>query len=119
FVLQNIFQDMVKRDIENMVMEVSSIGLSENRTKETDFSVAIFTNFSQDHLDFHGTMEDYLKAKGQFFKELEPYNCRGQENFAIINRDDLTADYFIEQSKATVLTYGLNYSADYYASELS
>src|SRR5690625_3734970 len=86
-VLQNVFQQMVDLDVENMVMEVSSIGLAEERTKETDFSVAIFTNFSQDHLDFHGTMENYLKAKGKFFKELEPYNHREQENFAIINRD--------------------------------
>jgi len=118
-VLQNVFQQMVDLDVENMVMEVSSIGLAEERTKETDFSVAIFTNFSQDHLDFHGTMENYLKAKGKFFKELEPYNHRGQENFAIINRDDATADYFIEQSKATVLTYGLDQTADYYASDIS
>src|SRR5699024_12234388 len=87
-VLQNVFQQMVDLDVENMVMEVSSIGLAEERTKETDFSVAIFTNFSQDHLDFHGTMENYLKAKGKCFKELERYNHRGQENNAIIKRDE-------------------------------
>ncbi|SHE32460.1 UDP-N-acetylmuramoylalanyl-D-glutamate--2,6-diaminopimelate ligase [Atopostipes suicloacalis DSM 15692] len=116
-ILQNVFHQMVELEVKNMIMEVSSIGLSENRTKETDFSVAIFTNFSQDHLDFHGSMENYLEAKGKFFKELEPYNSRGLENFAIINRDDDAADYFIEQSKAAVLTYGLDSSADYYASD--
>lgn len=117
-VLQNVFNKMVELNIENMIMEVSSIGLAENRTKETDFSVAIFTNFSQDHLDFHGTMENYLEAKVKFFSELEPYNSRGMENFAIINRDDNKSEYFIKQSKATVLTYGLNKNADYYANNI-
>lgn len=116
--LQNIFQHMVDDGVENTVMEVSSIGLVENRTKGTDFSVAIFTNLSQDHLDFHGTMENYRDAKGIFFEELEKENSRGQENFVVMNIDDEVAEHYIKLAQATVVTYGIKNKADYQASDI-
>lgn len=116
--LQTLFSHMVDDGIESTVMEVSSIGLVEKRTKETDFSVAIFTNLSQDHLDFHGTMENYRDAKAIFFRELEKTNSRGQENFVVMNVDDEIADYYIKQAKATVVTYGIKNPADYQATNI-
>lgn len=116
--LQNIFDFMVKENVMNTVMEVSSIGLVENRSKGTDFSVAIFTKLSQDHLDFHGTMEEYQAAKAILFRELLEKNKRGQENFAVINIDDPVANDFISQTKANVVTYGIKNQADYHASNI-
>src|SRR5699024_1303935 len=62
-VLHNVFNKMVELNIENMMMEVSSISLAEKRTTELDLSVAIFTNFSLDDLDFYGTIENYLEPE--------------------------------------------------------
>lgn len=116
--LQNTFDFMVDSGVKNTVIEVSSIGLVENRTKGTDFSVAIYTNLSQDHLDFHGTMDDYRDAKGILFREMEAQNERGLTNYAVINQDDEQADYFIGISKAKVVTYGINKEANYHASNI-
>ena len=116
--LQNTFDFMVDSGVKNTVMEVSSIGLAEKRTKGTDFSVAIYTNLSQDHLDFHGTMENYRDAKGIFFREMEAQNERVQTNYVVMNRDDEQADYYISISKAKVVTYGIHEEADYHASDI-
>lgn len=116
--LQNTFDFMVDAGVQNTVMEVSSIGLVENRTKGTDFSVAIYTNLSQDHLDFHGTMENYRDAKGVLFREMKPKNQRAQTNYVVINRDDEQADYYIGLSEAKVVTYGIEKEADYQASDI-
>ena len=116
--LQNTFDFMVDAGVQNTVMEVSSIGLAEKRTKGTDFSVAIYTNLSQDHLDFHGSMENYRDAKGIFFREMKPVNARDQKNYAVINLDDEQADYYIGLSEAKVVTYGIDKDADYKASAI-
>lgn len=114
-VLQNILSDMATMGIKNTIMEVSSIGLVENRINETEISVAIFTNLTHDHLDFHGSMENYMHAKGKLFRELKTHNIRGEENFAVINEDDDFAYYFKEQTKASIVTYGINRKSDYQA----
>ena len=116
--LQNTFDFMVDAGVQNTVMEVSSIGLAEKRTKGTDFSVAIYTNLSQDHLDFHGSMENYRDAKGIFFREMKHVNARDQKNYAVINLDDEQADYYMGLSKAKVVTYGIDKDADYKASAI-
>ena len=116
--LQNTFDFMVDAGVQNTVMEVSSIGLVEKRTKGTDFSVAIYTNLSQDHLDFHGTMENYRDAKGILFREMKPKNQRDQTNYVVMNRDDKHADYYIGLSQAKVVTYGIEKTADYQASAI-
>src|SRR5690625_2690854 len=118
-VLQNILNKMVALGIDNTVMEVSSIGLMENRTQETDISVAIFTNLTHDHLDFHKSMENYMHAKGKLFRDLKPYNERGEKNFAVINEDEETASYFKNQTQAAVVTYGIEKPADYHATDIN
>ncbi len=84
------------------VMEVSSIGLDQGRVDGIRFSVGVFTNLSRDHLDYHGSMENYLNAKLKLFKMLE------SDAFAVINSDDPYADEFIRSTKAKVITYGKN-----------
>lgn len=117
-ILQNVFHDMVSLGMENAVMEVSSIGLSENRTEGTDFSVGIFTNLTHDHLNYHGSMENYMQAKSKLFRQLQAKNSHGDENFAIINKDEETAPYFIENTEATVVTYGIQNTSDYQAVDI-
>ena len=69
-------------DFENLIMEVSSAGLTMGRVEGMEFSQAIFTNLSGDHLDFHGSMDAYFSAKLSLFKSL------GDDSWAIINLDD-------------------------------
>ena len=84
------------------VMEVSSIELDQGRVDGIRFRVGVFTNLTRDHLDYHGSMENYLRAKLKLFRMLE------EDAFAVINSDDLYADDFIRSTKAKVITYGKN-----------
>lgn len=97
--LQELFSVMVNKGVKYVVMEVSSHSLALNRVDECDFDIAVFTNLSQDHLDFHRTMEDYANTKSKLFK-LAKKAC-------IINTDDKYSSLMIENSKAKVLTYGV------------
>ena len=87
--LQEIFSRMVERDIEYCVMEVSSHGIDFFRVHGVDYNVGLFTNFTQDHLDYHKTMEHYLQTKIKLFKWLDP------GDFAIANIDDVHARDFL------------------------
>jgi UDP-N-acetylmuramoyl-L-alanyl-D-glutamate--2,6-diaminopimelate ligase len=74
---------MVRHGVDVVAMEVSSIGLAQHRVDGTPFAVAVFTNLSRDHLDFHGTMHAYLAAKARLFSEL-----LRPDGVAILNADD-------------------------------
>lgn len=80
----------------HVVMEVSSHSLALDRVAGIHFSIGIFTNLTQDHLDFHKTMEDYAKAKSQLFKRCDR---------ACINLDDEWSDYMIEAADCPVMTF--------------
>ena len=83
FELQRLFAEMVANGVTHVVMEVSSAALDQERTGSARFAAAAFTNFSRDHLDYHGTMENYFQAKRKLFTEfLEPGAA------AVINVDD-------------------------------
>jgi UDP-N-acetylmuramoyl-L-alanyl-D-glutamate--2,6-diaminopimelate ligase len=79
--LQRIAAGMRERGASHLVMEVSSIALAAERVAEVDFDVAVFTNLTQDHLDWHGTMEDYAAAKRRLFTDWSPL-------VSVINVDD-------------------------------
>lgn len=83
------------------VMEVSSHALAFQRTHGLRFRRAVFTNLSQDHLDFHKSKEAYLAAKARLFESL------GSEDLAIINIDDPAGKYIQEKTKANIMSYGL------------
>ena len=83
-----------------LVMEVSSHGLALRRVDGIDYSVAVFTNLTRDHLDFHGTEEAYLAAKTTLFRGL------GQGGAAVVNADDPHAPEVAASTSARVLTYG-------------
>lgn len=106
--LQKILYDINEKCIDNVVMEVSSHALAQHRVDYCDFNGAVFTNLTQDHLDFHITMDNYFKSKAILFERLVT------GDFAVINADDSYALRFMEVVSPTVnlITYGINMSAD-------
>jgi UDP-N-acetylmuramyl-tripeptide synthetase len=89
-------------------MEVSSHALAMNRVFPGDFRCAVFTNLSQDHLDFHQSMQAYFDAKALLFEGL------GAGAHAVINLDDAYGKRLVERTAASVLTYGMKGGADYH-----
>lgn len=103
--LQKLFSQMVTAGVEYVVMEVSSHSIDQGRVAGLKFEGGIFTNITQDHLDYHKTFEEYLRVKTKFFRDLP------SDSWAAINIDDPHAESFIAQTKAKVLTYGIEKSA--------
>jgi UDP-N-acetylmuramoyl-L-alanyl-D-glutamate--2,6-diaminopimelate ligase len=93
-------RDMGARDV---VMEVSSHALALHKVEGMTFNVGIFTNLTQDHLDFHGTMENYRDAKARFF---------AQVNAGVLNADDPVSAFIMEHYKCNWLTYGIKNECD-------
>lgn len=115
--LQQLFNDMYEKEMEYVVMEVSSHALSLGRTRGTKFKTAVFTNFTQDHLDYHKTMEEYAYAKSLLFSQLGN-SYHNNECFAVINIDDPMAEKFINVTSAQVVTYGIQKNADVRATNI-
>lgn len=94
----------MKRAVEagctHLVMEVSSHALDQKRTKGLDFEVAVFTNLSHDHLDYHGTIENYAAAKRILFESLDTAAT------AVINMDDAYGSFMAEGCEATLQAFG-------------
>lgn len=110
--LNEILNDMVDAGVKAVALEVSSHGLELGRVGAIDFDYAIFTNFTHDHLDFHGTMENYFNAKKKLFTSIK------KNGVSIINRDD---DKYIDLAsacKTKIVTYGIENEADYRANNI-
>ncbi len=103
--LQAILRKMADEGCVYCAMEASSHGIEFHRMQGCRFRVALFTNLTQDHLDFHENMENYLKAKLKLFRWL------GEEDYAAINIDDAYGEQFVNATKANVLTYGIHKAA--------
>ena len=112
--LQRDLRLMADNKINNVVMEVSSHSLEQNRVGCCDFNGAVFTNLTQDHLDYHITMRNYFKAKAVLFENLK------EGAFAVINADDEYAQDFISivPEGVKILTYGVKKAADVKASDI-
>ncbi len=91
----------------SMVIEASSEGLAQHRLDGCEFDVAVFTNLSRDHLDFHGTMENYLTAKGLLFVQTDRTEGKPYAKAAVINGDDAASTYLLELTSLPATTYGL------------
>lgn len=103
--LQKLLAEMAQAKVTDCVMEVSSHGLKQERVLGIDFDVAVFTNFTQDHLDFHESMEDYLQAKTTLFTRLGN-RLTETPKAAVINIDDPYGQLFVDLTPANVYTYG-------------
>ena len=107
--LQRLFRKMADESVDAALMEVSSHALELKRTVGSQFKVGIFTNLTQDHLDFHKTMENYAKAKAKLFKCCE---------IGIVNMDSDMAHWMTEEATCKLVTYGMDKGADYSASNI-
>lgn len=113
-VLQKNFRRMLDKGADYGVMEVSSHALDLGRVKGIRFRTAVFTNLTQDHLDYHKTMERYRAAKGLLFSrlgnEFSPDPDRRQ--YAVLNADDPASAEFAALTSAHTLTYGIDSACD-------
>ncbi|MDP4467828.1 UDP-N-acetylmuramoyl-L-alanyl-D-glutamate--L-lysine ligase [Staphylococcus hyicus] len=108
--------EAVEAGAEAMTLEVSSHGLSLGRLSGVTFDVAIFSNLTQDHLDFHGTMESYGHAKSLLFSQLG--QDLSQDKYAIVNADDSFSQYLMEVTPYETLTYGIEAQAQFMATNI-
>ena len=115
--LQHIFFEMLKRSIDYVVMEVSSHALAENRVAGIEFDTAVFTNLTQDHLDYHGTMENYLRAKTKLFDEVSRSGLKNNKT-AVVNVDDEASGEILQHVSCNRLTYGIKNNSDLKAAEV-
>ena len=112
--LQATLSLMKKNKIKDVVMEVSSHALEQNRVGGCIFKGAVLTNLTQDHLDYHITMDNYFEAKAILFKNLK------LGAFAVINADDVYAQRFLDviPKGVSVITYGVKNLADVIAKDV-
>jgi UDP-N-acetylmuramoyl-L-alanyl-D-glutamate--2,6-diaminopimelate ligase len=103
-VLQQLLRQMVDASISDVVMEVSSHALTQERVEGCHFEVCVFTNLSRDHYDYHGTEEAYFAAKARLFQEVPA-------RWHVLNLDDPYGQRLIATSRARLLTYGLTSEA--------
>lgn len=110
---QKLLHEMAAGGCREAVMEVSSHALDQGRVRGIDFDIALLTNLTREHLDYHKTMEDYAAAKALLFSSLDVSKC------AIINVDSDWAKKLIQDCRAKVLSYGIENNADVRATEIS
>ena len=103
--LQHILNQMVQEDVTYCVMEVSSHALALGRVSGVEFDTAVFTNLTQDHLDFHKTFENYLQAKCKLFEQVSASNQVKGSKGAVINIDDAYGHRVVEKTAAPTITY--------------
>lgn len=117
--LQKVLVRMVEAKIDYVIMEVSSHALALNRVAGCDFNVAMFTNLTQDHLDFHKTLEQYALAKAELFARLASRdNCK-PNRAAVVNLDDNASAVMIKAAEGVkVITYGIHSDADIRATDI-
>ena len=105
--LNRLLAEMVDEGCQYAFMEVSSHSTAQKRVAGLNFSGAIFSNLTRDHLDYHGTVDNYMKAKKAFFDMLDA------NAFALINVDDKSGPFMVQNTKAKVYTYSLRTDADF------
>ncbi|MEM7370277.1 MAG: UDP-N-acetylmuramoyl-L-alanyl-D-glutamate--2,6-diaminopimelate ligase [Bacteroidota bacterium] len=110
--LHHLFAEMKETGCEYCFMEVSSHALDQHRVHGIDFHMAMFTNLTHDHLDYHQTFQEYLKAKKKLFDGLK------SEAIALVNVDDKNGRVMVQNTSAKITTFGLKRMADYRAKVL-
>lgn len=105
--LNELLKRMIEKGCTHAFMEVSSHAIDQERIAGVKFAGAIFTNITHDHLDYHKTFENYIRAKKKYFDEL------GSDAFALVNADDKRGMVMLQNTKATKYTYGLKKMVDF------
>ena len=105
--LNELMQRMVTEGVTHCFMEVSSHGVAMHRIEGLHFAGGVFTNLTQDHLDFHKTLADYRDTKKKFFDSLS------KTSFALTNTDDKNGSYMLQNTSARIYSYSLKSMADF------
>jgi len=115
--LQELLAQIVNAGCKAAAMEVSSHALAQDRTRGLEWNVAVFTNLTQDHLDFHGTMKSYFESKMKLFTGLGGQKKKRKPT-AIVNIDDRYGEQLLEKidKHIPVITYGMGMRAEFRAS---
>jgi UDP-N-acetylmuramoyl-L-alanyl-D-glutamate--2,6-diaminopimelate ligase len=117
--VQALLAEMVAAGADYAVLESSSHGLALRRLDGCEYDVAVMTNVTADHLDFHHSREEYRAAKGRLFAMLDESTAKvGVEKVAVLNADDPASDYFRSLTRARAVTYGIERPADIRATEI-
>lgn len=109
--IQKLLFDMAHAGVDYVAMEVSSHALDQRRVEGVDFDIAIFTNVTHDHLDYHGTPERYREAKRLLFQHYLRESSK-PARYAIVNLDDPMVGMFAINGHTTTLTYGIEHQGD-------
>src|SRR5881392_4154572 len=115
--LQELLAQIVNAGCKAAAMEVSSHAVAQGRIRGLEWDVAVFTNLTQDHLDFHGTIDNYYAAKAKLFHSLAEQKKK-RKPVAVVNIDDRYGERLVGEinRKLTVVTYGMGVHADFRAS---
>ena len=115
--LQHTLAMMRDKGMDYVVMEVSSHALDQNRVAGIEFDTAVFTNLTQDHLDYHKTLENYMLAKAKLFDHVSEKGCK-QGKTAVVNIDDAAGATMLAHAKCQHLTYAIEKEADLRATDI-
>ena len=118
--VQNYLAQMVTEGLTHCVLETTSHGLAQQRVLGCDFDLAVVTNITHEHLDYHGSFEQYRQAKRILFEGLKNSapKVAAVERMAILNRDDSSFEYLRTDLGVSVLSYGLHQEADVRAQDV-
>ena len=108
--LMEMFREMREAGVETVAMEVSSHAIDKQRVKECHFDAGVFTNLTQDHLDYHDTIDNYFEVKKRLFTELLEESVK-KDKFSIINIDDPYGARIVEDAPGNLVTYSINNEA--------
>jgi len=117
---QSYLAQMVASGLTHVILEATSHGLAQSRVASCDFDMALVTNITHEHLDYHGSRDAYLEAKGLLFSGLDSAASKlfHPPRGAVLNRDDSSFDYLLGITHVPVLTYGQEEDADVRADQV-
>ncbi|MCA0455794.1 MAG: UDP-N-acetylmuramoyl-L-alanyl-D-glutamate--2,6-diaminopimelate ligase [Chloroflexi bacterium] len=114
--IQALLAQMVSNGLTHCVLEMTSHGLAQGRLNGVDIDVAVLTNLTHEHLDYHGTFEAYRAAKGRMFEMLgKSYHKPNQPKISVINADDPNADFFAAFPADRAIRYGIHKVSEVFA----
>lgn len=116
--LQHTLAIMRDKGMDYVVMEVSSHALDQDRVAGIEFDTAVFTNLTQDHLDYHKTLENYMLAKAKLFDKVSAAGVKNGKT-AVVNIDDAAGKVMLEHAKCRHITYAIDKNADLRATAIN
>ena len=116
-VMQQLLSEMRAREMDAVVMEVSSHALDQGRVAGIEFDTAVFTNLTQDHLDYHKTMENYARAKARLFEYVSAQGTKAGKT-AVLNADDAASETMRAHTHCPIISYGMENDADLMAKDV-